>query len=127
MIAAVFADLLAKFLWICVELVGAASVVGFSMTWPLLCRLDVLTAHTGVALLGVAERPRSVVQSIGGQFCALSVLLPILTKIEPHPMRERFGHFALPEPRRIRIFYPLGSPSGQRSQIVQDRFFRGSH
>ena len=87
--AAVFEDLFAEFLWICVQLVGAASVVGFPTTRALLCRLGVLTVHTGVTLLGVAKRPGFVFQGIGGQLRALSVLLPVLTKIEPHPIGER--------------------------------------
>ena len=106
MIAAVFENLFGEFLWICVQLVGAASVVGFSTTRALLCRLGVLTVHTGVACFWVTQRPGFVFLGIGGQLRALCVLLPVLTKIEPHPMRERLGDFALPEPAAVRIFYP---------------------
>ena len=81
MLATVFEDLFAEFLRVCVELVCGASVVGFPTTRALLCRLGVLTVHTGVALLGVAKRPGFVFQGISGQLRALSVLLPVLTKI----------------------------------------------
>ena len=72
MLAAVFEDLFAEFLWICVQLVGAASVVGFSTTRALLCRLDVLTVHTCVARVWVTQRPGFVFQGIGGQLRTLS-------------------------------------------------------
>ena len=74
--------------------------------FALLGGLQVFSIGTGWTCRWVAQWPRGV-RRISGESRALAIGRPVLTIVQSHCLGKHLADFPLPEPARIRIFYPV--------------------
>ena len=80
----------------------------------LLGGLQVFSIGTGWTCRWDAQWPRGV-RRISGESRSLAIGRPKLTIVQPHCVGKHLSNFPLPEPARIRIFYPV-----EHSRVEQE-------